>query len=177
MNRMYGTKAHWQKFLGVWIRFASPVNFHLNSALLILQEHFAASSLFSQTATSRSPSVLRVGSRFSGVISGLQLCLYQHCLWMGTKVGWGPGTLSQTTTATATASFQRYTGKPERWRQEQRHGEPGKLFYIIPRHNRANLSVCAHTYTCWNREEKESYTILCVFSRFRLGTFSGFPWI
>lgn len=48
------------------------------------------------------------------------------------------------------ASFQRYSGKPERWRQEQRQGEPGKLFYIIPRHNRANLSVRTHTYTWWN---------------------------
>lgn len=59
---------------------------------------------------------------------------------MGTAVGRG-----QTPVATAMASFQRCIGKLERWRQQQRHGEPGKLFYIIPRHNRDNLSVCTHT--------------------------------
>lgn len=91
--------------LGIWITCACPVNFHLNikglSTLLTLQEHLATSSLFSQTVTSRSPSKLCVGGWFSSVISGLPLCLYQHCLWMGTKVGWGFGTLSQTTAATA----------------------------------------------------------------------------
>lgn len=51
---------------------------------------------------------------------------------MRTKADWGQTTAA---TATATASFQRYTGKPERWRLR----EPGKLVYIIPRHNRANL--------------------------------------
>lgn len=102
---------------------------------------------------------------FNGVISGLQLCLHQHCRWTVTKAGAANGTLSQnTTTATAMASFQRYTAKPERWRHEQRRGDPGKLFYIIPRHNRANLSVHAHTYTCWNteREEKEIYVFFSV---------------
>lgn len=43
----------------------------------------------------------------------------------------------------------------------------GKLFYIIPRHNRANLSVCTHVH----REERQHYTVLCVFSRFTFGTF------
>ncbi len=88
----------------------------------------------------------------------------------GTKAGWGPGTLSLTTTATATAmaSFQRYSGKPERWRQEQRQGEPGKLFYIIPRHNRANLSVHTHTHTHmlkWSEgREGELHHPLCFFN-------------
>lgn len=43
----------------------------------------------------------------------------------------------------------------------------GKLFYIIPRHNRANLSVCTHVH----REERQHYAVLCVFSRFTFGTF------
>lgn len=44
------------------------------------------------------------------------------------------------------AAFQRCTGKPERDGDTQRDMvRPGKLFYIIPRHNRANPNVRVHT--------------------------------
>lgn len=50
------------------------------------------------------------------------------------------------------ASFQRCTGKPERDGDTERDMvRPGKLFYIIPRHNRANPNVRARTRS--NREE------------------------
>lgn len=52
---------------------------------------------------------------------------------------------------------------------------PGKLFYIIPRHNRANLSVLTHARKHAEIEREENPTIPCVFLRFRLGAFSGFP--
>lgn len=90
----------------------------------------------------KSGNMLCGGRWWIGVIVRLPFCLYQRCLWMEMAVGRG-----QTTAATAMASFQRCIWKPERRRQQQRHREPGKLFYIIPRHNRDNLSVCAHTYT------------------------------
>lgn len=96
----------------------------------------------------------------------------------GLRRAGGPGTLSQTTTATATAmaSFQRYSGKPERWRQEQRQGEPGKLFYIIPRHNRANLSVRTHTRPHAEiekeRREGELHHAMCFF-KVQIGNILG----
>lgn len=63
------------------------------------------------------------------------------------------------------AAFQRCTGKPERDGDTQRDMvRPGKLFYIIPRHNRADPNVRVHTLQQGGE---------CVFSRF---TFSrDFP--
>lgn len=60
----------------------------------------------------------------------------RRCLW--TERQW------------AAARLPRCTGKPERRRRQQRRGEPARLFYIIPRHNRDNLSVCTYV----RREER-----------------------
>lgn len=74
----------------------------------------------------KSAHTLCVGSWWNGVIAGLPFRLYQHCLWTGTAVGRG-----QTTVATAMAAFQRCIGKPERWRQQQRHWERGSCFTLF----------------------------------------------
>lgn len=60
----------------------------------------------------------------------------RRCLW--TEQRW------------AVARLPRCAGKPERRRRLQRRGEPARLFYIIPRHNRDNLSVCTYV----RREER-----------------------
>lgn len=94
---------------------------------------------------------------------GLPLRLFQHCLWKGTEVLWGPfATLLCARrllpcSRCHMASFQRYAGKPERDGDRERDMvRPGELFYIIPRHNRANPDV--HTL----KQGGE-----CVFSGFR----------
>lgn len=74
----------------------------------------------------KSAHTLCVGSWWNGVIAGLPFRLYQRCLWTGTAVGRG-----QTTVATAMAAFQRCIGKPERWRQQQRHWEQGSCFTLF----------------------------------------------
>lgn len=94
---------------------------------------------------------------------GLPLRLFQHCLWKGTEVLWGPFATLRCArrlppcSRCHMASFQTYAGKPERDGDRERDMvRPGELFYIIPRHNRANPDV--HTL----KQGGE-----CVFSRFR----------
>lgn len=139
---------HWMtKFFGYYlpdgIVFFSPLSLCWNRKGATSAEFCSVITLPSSIKSANTPCV---GSWWNGVITGLPFRLYQRCLWTGNVVGRG-----QTTVATAMAPFQRCTGKTERWRRQQRHGELWKLFYIIPRHNRADLSVCTHVH----REERQ----------------------
>lgn len=159
------------KFFGYYLPdgigfFFSPLSLCWNRKDATSAEFCSVITLPSSIKSANTPCV---GSWWNSVIMGLPFRLYQRCLWMGTVVGRG-----QTTVATAMAPFQRCTGKTERWRRQQRHEELGKLFYIIPRHNRTDLSV--HTRT--QRGEAASATPSCMFFQSSHSEhFSGFHWI